>query len=377
MSGFESCSKGCLMSDPPILVLLLGFFLGISLGAAARWTQFCTLGAIADAVIIGDQRRLRAWGLAIAVSITGTQLLHMAGIVDIGQSIYLSQNFNWLGAVLGGLMFGVGMALVGTCGFGTLIRLGGGDLRALVDLATLGFFAYLTLSGPLAYVRTFLIEPTSLALPGLQHAGLPEFITYLSGLADASTRPLVMLLSAAALLIFCFRSRPFRSCYRQILVAVIIGLVVTTAWLTTGAIGYDEFDPRPPVSFTFVRPLGESMLYLMLMSGMALNFGIASVAGVLVGAHLVARVKSEWHREGFDGDREMIRHFAGSAMMGTGGVMALGCTIGQGISGISTLSLSAPLALLAIFIGAAFGLRYLEEGNIIAAARVFTGRARS
>ncbi len=362
------------MIQSSTLVILLGLFLGVTIGVAARWAQFCTLGAIADAVIVGDQRRLRAWALAITVSIAGTQLLHMIDAIDIGRSIYLGGGVDWLGALLGGLMFGVGMALVGTCGFGTLIRLGGGDLRALVDLATLGFFAYLTLSGPLAYVRTLMIEPTGISLPGLTNAGLPEIAAYLSGHADSSTRPLVTMFVVVLLLIFCFRDRSFRSRYKEILVAVIIGFATVAAWLTTGAIGYDEFDPRPPVSFTFVRPLGESLLYLMLMSGMALNFGIASVAGVLAGAHLAARAKGEWRREGFDGDREMVRHLAGSAMMGSGGVLALGCTIGQGISGMSTLSISAPLALLAIFAGAAFGLRYLEEGNIIGAIKVCIGR---
>lgn len=356
-------------------ILLAGLFLGLIIGTASRWAEFCTLGAIADTVVLGDQRRLRAWGLAIAVSIAGTQVLHMVGIVDIGQSIYLGSGFGWLGALLGGLMFGLGMALVGTCGYGTLIRLGGGDLRALVDLATLGFFAYLTLSGPIAYVRTFLIEPTNIALPGLENPGFPELAAYVFGLANGSIRPLMVLLIVASLLFFCFRDRSFRSCYKQIVVAIIIGLAVTAAWLTTGAIGHDEFDPRPPISLTFVRPLGDSLLYLMLMSGMNMNFGIASVAGVLIGAHLVARAKDEWRCEGFDGDREMIRHFAGSALMGTGGVLALGCTIGQGISGMSTLSLSAPLALLAIFAGATFGLRYLEEGSLVAAIKVCAGRA--
>ncbi len=358
----------------PAPVLCLGLLLGIAMGAAARFGQFCTLGAIADAVILGDQRRLRAWGLAIAVAILGTQALHMTGAVDIGQSIYLGGSFGWLGAILGGSMFGLGMALAGTCGYGMLIRLGGGDLRALVDLGTLGFFAFLTLSGPLAYVRTFLIEPTDLTLPGLASFGFPELVTHVSGLADGTIRPLIVLALLAALAIYCFRDRSFRAGYQQIVVAVIIGLAVVAAWLTTGMIGHDAFDPKPPASFTFVRPVGDSLLYLMLMSGMSLNFGIVSVAGVLTGAYLAARSKGEWRLEGYDGDREMVRHFAGAAMMGSGGVLALGCTIGQGISGMSTLSLSAPLAFVAIFVGAAFGLRYLEERSVMAAVKVCLGR---
>ncbi|MGI9509234.1 MAG: YeeE/YedE family protein [Geminicoccaceae bacterium] len=365
------------MLEPPMLVLLSGFLLGTVMGAAARWAQFCTLGAIADAVIVGDRRRLRAWVLAIVVAIVGTQILYMIGAVDIGQSIYLGGSFGWLGALLGGAVFGLGMALVGTCGFGTLIRLGGGDLRSLVNLATLGIFAYLTLSGPLAYVRTMVIERTDLASPALTNPGLPELLGLVSGLSDGIVRPFITILIAAALLYYCFRNRTFRSSNKELTAAVIMGFVVCAAWLATGYLGQDPFDPRPPVAFTFVRPLGDSILYVMLASGMNMTFGIASVVGVLTGAHLVARMKDELHREGFDGDREMARHLAGSALMGVGGVLALGCTIGQGLSAISTLALSAPLTLIAIFAGAVLGLRYLEEGSFVGAFRVLTNRAAS
>ena len=355
------------MFEPATLVLCFGFGLGAAIGAASRWAQFCTLGAIADAVVVGDRRRLRAWLLAIAIAIAGTQTLFMSGVVDIGQSIYLSGSLGWLGAVIGGGLFGFGMALVGTCGYGTLIRLGGGDLRSLIDLATLGIFAYLTLSGPLAYIRTAVIERTDISITS---PGIPDVFALISGLPETAARVIVTFLIAGSLLYYCLRDRSFRSRRNEIAAAIVMGFAVCAAWLATGHLGYDEFDPKPPVSFTFVRPLGDSVLYAMLSSGMALNFGIASVAGVLFGAHLVARAKGDLRREGFDGDREMLRHLTGSALMGTGGVLALGCTIGQGMSGISTLALSSPLALAAIFAGATLGLRYLEEGSIAGAFRV-------
>ena len=359
------------------LIILAGFTLGALMGAASRWAQFCTLGAIADAVIVGDLRRLRAWILAIAVAILGTQILYLSGTVDIGQSIYLRGSFGWLGALTGGAIFGFGMALVGTCGYGTLIRLGGGDLRALIDLGTLGIFAYLTLSGPLAYVRTAVVERVDLTPSTLDNPAIPDLFALVSGLPEGAARWIVTVSVAGSLLYFCFRDRGFRSCRKEMAAAVVMGLAVCAAWLTTGYLGHDTFDPKPPVSFTFVRPLGDSVLYAMLSSGMALNFGIASVAGVLLGAHLVARAQGDLHREGFDGDREMVRHLTGSALMGIGGVLALGCTIGQGMSGISTLALSAPLALVAIFTGAALGLRYLEEGSFRDAFRVLTNRVAS
>lgn len=362
------------MLEPATLVLWCGFALGAVIGAASRWAQFCTLGAIADAVVISDQRRLRAWILAIAVAIAGTQFLHLSGAANITQSIYLRGSFGWLGALIGGGLFGFGMALVGTCGFGTLIRLGGGDLRSLVDLATLGIFAYLTLSGPLAYVRTTVIETADVTASAMAAPGMAELLALVSGVPENAARLIATILIVGSLLCYCFRDRTFRSARKEMAAAVIMGLAVSVAWLVTGHLGYDEFDPKPPISFTFVRPLGDSLLWTMLSSGMALNFGIASVIGALFGAHLVARAKGQLHREGFDGDREMVRHLTGSALMGIGGVLALGCTIGQGMSGISTLALSAPLAMAAIFTGAVLGLRYLEEGSFAGAFRVLTNR---
>ncbi len=362
------------MVEPGTLVVISGFLLGAIIGAASRWTLFCTLGAIADAVVVGDKTRLRAWALAIAIAIAGTQTLQIIGAVDISQSVYLRGSLGWLGALFGGGLFGFGMVLVGTCGYGTLIRLGGGDLRSLIDLLVLGVFAYLTLSGPLAYLRTTTIEHTDIDPSVMAAPGIAELVALASGLPENLSRVVVTLAIVGSLLYYCFRDRTFRTRQKEMVAAVIMGLAVCAAWLATGHLAYDEFDPKPPASFTFVRPLGDSILYAMLSSGMALNFGIASVVGVLVGAHLVARAKGEVHREGFDGDKEMVRHLTGSALMGTGGVLALGCTIGQGMSGISTLSLAAPLAMAAIFTGAAFGLRYLEEGSLANAFRVLTNR---
>lgn len=367
--------RGRFVLEPMLLVLMSGLVLGMAIGAASRWAEFCTLGAIADAVIVGHQRRLRAWGLAIAVAVVGTQALHLGGLVELGQSLYLDSGFGWLGALIGGVLFGFGMALVGTCGYGTLIRLGGGDIRALIDLATLGIFAYLTLSGPLAYVRVSLNAWTDISIIGLSNPGFPELLSLVSGWSDSSTRALITLLLVLSLLWFCFRDRIFWTCHRDIAAAVIIGLAVCLAWLVTGYLGYDEFDPKSLISLTFVRPLGDSILYLMLASGMSLTFGIASVIGVLLGAHFVARSRNELRLEGFDGEREMLRHLTGSALMGIGGVLALGCTIGQGISGLSTLALSAPLALASIFGGAVLGLRYLEEGSLVAAFKVLARRS--
>ena len=346
-------------------------------GFAARAAAFCTFGAIADAVVVQNQRRLRAWMLALAVALIGSQALHHLGMVDLGQSIYLAAPFNGVFALFGGLLFGFGMALVGTCGFGTLIRLGGGDLRALVDMACLGFFAFLTLSGPLAYLRVHAAEATDHGTLGLEAPSLIDLAAGIIGRPAADLRLLIVALIAAALLLYSLSDRDLRRRHREIVAALMIGAVIPLGWLATGVLGHDPFEPAPLGSLTFVRPIGEGFLYMMLMSGMSPTFGITTVAGVIVGAVIAARAKNEWRIEGFDGDREMVRHLGGAALMGVGGVLALGCTIGQGMSAMSTLALSAPLAMVAIFLGAAFGLRYLEEGSVKGAFRVLAGRHSS
>lgn len=363
--------------EPRFWVLIAGFLLGLIAGFAARAAAFCTLGAIADAVVGQNHRRLRAWALALAVALLASQALHQFGVIDLGRSIYLTLPFNGVMALAGGLLFGLGMALVGTCGFGTLIRLGGGDLRALVDMACLGLFAYITLSGPLAFLRIYATETTDLALPGLTDPGLVELAGYITaGPADGLRLPLAALIGAA-LLVYSLKDRELRRTPKELAAALAIGAIIPLGWLTTGVIGEDPFQPEPLASLTFVRPIGDGFLYMMLMSGMRPTFGIATVAGVLVGAVAAALLRAEWRLEGYDGEREMRRHLTGAALMGVGGVLALGCTIGQGMSAMSTLALSAPLALLAIFLGAAFGLRFLEEGSIKGALRVLVGRMPS
>ena len=360
--------------EPRLWVLVAGFALGLVAGFAARISAFCTLGAIADAVVTGNQRRLRGWALALAVALIGSQGLHHAGLIDLGRSIYLSAPFNAVLALTGGWLFGLGMALVGTCGFGTLIRLGGGDLRALIGMACLGFFAYLTLSGPLAYLRVYAAEMTDLTLPEHRAPDLAELAGHLAPWSAGDVRLTLALLIGAALLLYSLKDRSLRKRPNEIASALAIGAAIPLAWLATGVLGGDPFEPEPLASLTFVRPIGEGFLYMMLMSGMRPTFGIATVAGVLIGAWIAVLARHEWRVEGFDGEREMTRHLTGAALLGVGGVLALGCTIGQGVSAMSTLALSAPLAMLAIFLGAALGLRYLEEGSIKGALRVLVGR---
>jgi uncharacterized protein len=363
------------MSDLPIntLVSLLGFLAGLVFGGTAQATNFCTMGAISDMVFLDDRRRWRAWLLAMAVAIAGSEALHLAGLIDLGKSIYMTANLGWLGAILGGAMFGFGMTLTGGCGNKTLVRLGAGNLKSLLVALVLGLFAYMTLRGLLGAARIGLIESTNIALPGSQ--GLPEALARVAGLSAFGMRSALAVAAVAALLVYCFRDADFRASPRNVIGGLVIGALIPVGWAITGIVGKDEFEPVQLASFTFVAPIGDALMYLMIFTGAKINFGIAAVAGVIVGAFVTAIATKTFRVEGFVNAPDMLRHIAGGALMGMGGVMALGCTIGQGLTGLSTLAIGSFLALLSIIAGAVYGFRYLEEGSFSGALRAMLARA--
>jgi len=358
------------------IVALLGFGLGLVFGATAQRTNFCTMGAISDMVFFDDKNRFRAWMLTIAVAILGSQTLHQLGVVDLESSIYLSPSLGWAGAIVGGLMFGFGMTLASGCGNKTLVRLGAGNLKSLVVAIVLGIFAYMTLRGLIGLARVQLEAMSNLDLEqaGFETQGLPDLLAGATGLPLDATRWLLTLCLAGALLWYCFKSSAFRASPRDIAAGLIIGALIPFGWLVTGVVGYDDFEPTPLASFTFVAPTGESLVYLMTFTGAMINFGIATVGGVVVGSFLMAQATRSFQIESFTTASDMIRHMVGGALMGTGGVMALGCMIGQGITGMSTLALGSLIALLSIICGGIFGLKYLEEGSLGGAMRAILAR---
>ena len=348
-----------------------GFVVGLVFGATAQRTNFCTMGGISDLVLMGDGRRFRAWMLAIAVAIIGTEILRTTGAVAIETSIYLSGAVGWLGAILGGAMFGFGMTLAGGCGSKTLVRLGAGNLKSLVVAIVLAIVAYMTLRGLLALVRVRMESLTSIDVKarGLDNQSVGEIVARLLGLPASGVRLVLALAVAAGFLIYCFRDAAFRRSVPDIIAGIVIGLMVVAGWVVTGIIGADEFDPVPLASITFVAPVAESLQYLMTFTGATINFGIAVVGGVIAGSFLAALKSGSFRIESFADRNDMLRHLAGAALMGAGGVLALGCTIGQGITGMSTLALGSVAAWISILVGGYLGIKYLEEGSLAAAVR--------
>ena len=367
------------MEELPVkyVVATLGLMLGVVFGATAQKTNFCTMGSISDIVFMDNWNRMRAWLLAIAIAILGSQAMHLAGLIDLNKSVYLTPNLGWLGAIVGGALFGFGMTLAGGCGSKTLVRIGGGNLKSLIVALFIAVFGYMTMRGLIAMGRIPLESAVNVNLAKAQipAQGVPDLLAALTGLALPGARMAVAALVAGGLLWFCFRSAEFRASRLDVAAGLILGATIPAAWAITGIVGNDPFAPTPLAGMTFVAPVAESVLYLMTFTGATINFGIATVGGVILGAFLMALVERTFRIEAFADAGDMGRHMSGGALMGIGGVMALGCTIGQGLTGVSTLALGSVLALVSIWAGGYFGMKYLEEGGFAAAAKAVFARS--
>ncbi len=332
----------------------IGLFGGILLGLAARLGRFCTLGAIEDYLYGNNDKRLRMWGLAIGCAVVGSFGLMALGLFETGQSFYLAQEWSPLASIVGGGLFGYGMAMAGNCGFGAIARLGGGDLRSFVIVLVMGISAYVTLSGPLAWIRVAVFPPTP---PAASPSGIAHMISEFSGFPVAVTGLLI-----GCLLIVFALDKTLRRDRSSMLWAAAVGMAATSAWAGMQYVNATGFEDLPIVGHTFSAPIGETILYGMTASGQTLSFGIGSVAGVWIGAFLGSLMKGHFRWEACEDPRELRRQIIGAGIMGVGAVIAIGCSIGQGLTAFSLLAFSAPVTLAAIFAGAALGLRQLIVG---------------
>ncbi len=349
--------------SPHVVAALAALPIGMVFGAVVQRTNFCTMGAISDAMLFGDWRRMRAWLLAIAVAMAASQGLAAAGVIDLSGSIYLSGRLLWAGAIVGGVAFGIGMVLAGGCGSRNLVRLGGGDLRALFVVLVLGISATMTLHGLTALARVGLENATAVDLAsfGLESQAIPDLAAAGLGRQAGAWSWLFGLALALALAAFCFAGNRFRRSPRDLMAGLILGLLVATGWWVTGVLAFDEFEPQPLVSLTFVAPVGNSLIYLMTFTGSRISFGVAAVAGIVIGAFAMALLRGELRLQGFADTADLLRSLLGALLMGFGGVTALGCTIGQGITGLSTLSLGSFIAVAALIAGGMLGVRLLDR----------------
>lgn len=315
--------------------------------------------AIEDLLIGRDGRGVRAWALAAAIAIAATQGAIWFGLADVSGAVYLSPRLHVVGAVLGGVLFGLGMTLVGTCSFGLIVRAGGGDLRAGVSAMIVGIFAYIATSGVLAALRVAVWDFGVLELPASRPASLGSLAARGGGAVGYAA---FVLLVVATLLAFVFADPRLRQRPRLVASAVVMGLAVALGWIVTGR-AVDALVMERAESLSFVAPVGRVLLQLMIEPFRNIGFGAAALLGVLAASLAIAALRREVRLEAFDDAREMRRHIVGAAFMGIGGVLAQGCTIGQGLSGLSVLAPSALLFLPALLVGARIGLWHLIEGQ--------------
>jgi hypothetical protein len=359
---------------PATIVVWGGFVLAFVFGLVAARANFCTMGAISDVVNMGHWGRMRMWLLAIAVAIIGASVLHGLGQVDLAKSIYPRPRLLWLSAIVGGLLFGVGMTLAGGCANKNLLRIGGGSLRSVVVFAFLGISAYMTIKGLFGQWRVDLLDRFAIDLAGYGLAGqdLPSLLAKATGLSARAALAVAAAVVAGGLLAFVFADARFRGNLTQASAGVILGLLVTAAWYLSGHIGYGEnpdtlemvffaTNTRSAESLSFVAPIAYTLELLLLWTDKSLtvSFGIATALGIIAGALVWALISRTFRLEGFASAADTRDHIIGATLMGFGGVTALGCTVGQGISGVSTLALGSVLALLSIIVGATATMKYL------------------
>ncbi|MPZ09574.1 MAG: YeeE/YedE family protein [Kiloniellaceae bacterium] len=355
------------MLDVGWLLPIAGGLIGIVIGAAARLDRFCTLTALERYWYANDATGIRTWVLAATVAIVATQALVLGGLVDVSTSFYLTPNFGWTGAILGGLAFGFGMALVGTCGFGALVRLGGGSLRSLVVLIVLGLSALAAQRGLVAQARVEVVDKLAL---DLGFAGDQSLGSLASALFGADARLPVAVLFAGLLLFWVFSSADYRRRLGHILTATVIGGGIAVGWVVTSWGSRHAFEPVQLEAGSFVVPVGDTLMQFITYTGVMPDYGVGLVIGVGLGAALVAWRKHDVRWEACDDARELGRHIVGAFLMGVGGVFAMGCTIGQGVAAASVLAISAPLVMISVALGARLGLAYLLEGSAWSVFRI-------
>ncbi len=339
--------------SPLALSLIGGFLIGIIYGVTGQRTGFCLNSGFRGFFVTGDNRKLASFVLAMAVALLATQISAALGLIDLSRSIYLSAPSSWLLIPLGGLLFGYGMIAANACGSRALVLLGQGNLRSFVVLLCLGIAAYATFSGVLAPLRSAIAGSTTMAFD--RSPSIPGYLEPLLGAQNARLLPAALL--AAVLAGLAFRSEAFRKSPRDIAAGLIVGLLIAAGWLATGYFGADEFEPTPLASLTFIAPIGETIQFAMLSTGMKLSFGITIIVGVFLGALASALAGGNYKLEGFSEPRQMLRYMAGGTMMGIGGALALGCSIGQGLTGFSTLAFASFLAIAGIVAGSMLALR--------------------
>ena len=337
-------------------VLWATFALTFVLGAVMQKTGFCSMGAVSDIFIMSSWDRLKQWFLAIGVAIVGFALMSYLGLIDPLKSFYTSNKLLWLSSIVGSVCFGFGMVLASGCGSKTLVRIGGGNLKSIIVFMVLGLSAYMTMRGFLGVIRINTLDAVFIGLSTPQD--LPSILSASTGIARSNLHLALGLVIGSAFIAFALAKKAFWT-FENLLAGITVGLVICAVWFVSGSLGFVAEDPNTLEEVFLVT---NSLDWLMMYSDTSkvLTIGIVAVIGMILGSAFVAIITKSFRFETFRNTEDTANHLIGASLMGFGGVTALGCTVGQGLSGLSTLAIGSFLALLGFIFGAYIALRYLQ-----------------
>ena len=341
------------MNELPVAVLYGGLLIGLAFGAIGLLSRFCSLTGLRNWWVERDTRMIRSFALAMAVAIIATQALAALGVVDLGKSLYLQPSFSPALILFGGLLFGYGMVLANGCASRAVVLIGQGNLRSLVVVIVIAVTAQMTLKGLFAPARLAALNWSAQTPPAVSLSALLAD----AGLGSVWGQALAVAVVCGPLLYVVFATGRVRHAAGVLAAGAAIGLLVAAGWFVTGYLGDDDFSPAPVASLTFVAPVADTLQYVMLSTGLQLSFGIVLVAGIIAGSLVTALITRRFRLEGYTSPRHMLRSLSGAALMGAGGAMAYGCTVGQGLTGVSTLALPSFIAVVGYLGGAWAGLR--------------------
>lgn len=350
-------------------VLAAAFLLSVIFGAITQRTHFCTMGAISDVVNMGDWTRMRQWGMAAGVGMVGFALLAYGGLIDASKTLHAINRWLWLSAAVGGALFGFGMVLASGCGSKTLVRIGGGSLKSLVVMLVMGVAGFATMKGITAVLRVATVDQITVEFSTI--ANLPHLAASALGVVPALMTLILGLLIGGTLIVWALVGREFLR-FDNLLAGLGVGGVIVAMWWISGHLGFVAEHPETldevflatnsgrSEALSFVAPISYTLDWLMFFSDKTkvLTIGIVSVLGVIAGSAFMALLTRSFRWEGFGSTEDLANHLVGGALMGVGGVTAMGCTIGQGLTGVSTLGATSFVAVGAIVAGALAGFKY-------------------
>lgn len=330
------------------IVNILGLFIGIAFGVIAQKNQFCFSGSIKDYILTKSTKRGASVIMAMIIAIISTTLMANHFGIDLTQSSYFKSNINYFAIIFGGLLFGAGMMIADGCSSRSLVKYAQGDSNALITLIFIAIFAYATTKGMLYGILNPFINS-------------PFLIELSSNIKNVQMNIFVVL--AILIIILLVLVKKVKRIF-TLIDGVLIGLLVSVAWFVSGYIGQDSMEREIALSsITFVYPTAKALELFTYYQVNELSFGITIICGVLIGTFLMS-FSNKKYSFGCTSNQNINKvkyNMIGGALMGTGGILAIGCTVGQGLSGLSTLAFSSALAIISIFISALITAKILNK----------------